>query len=65
MASSMPATSAKVTIVSFSAKSLALLLLKDMTPIPGPIFFMANRQIRNIMPRGSTQERIVLRILLS
>ena len=52
MASSIPATSAKVTIVSFSAKSLALLLLKDMTPIPGPILFMANRQIRNIMPKG-------------
>ncbi len=65
MASSMPATSAKVTFVSFSAKSLALLLLKDMTPIPGPIFFMAYRQIRNIMPMGRIQERMLLRNLLS
>jgi hypothetical protein len=61
----MPATSAKVTLVSLSAKILALLLPKDITPIPGPIFFMANRQIRKKMPMGRTQERRVPRNLLS
>ena len=65
MASSIPATSAKVTFVSLSAKILALLLLKDMTPIPGPIFFMAYRQIRKKMAIGMIQERTLLRNLLS
>jgi hypothetical protein len=36
-----------------------------MTPIPGPIFFMAYRQIRSIMPMGRIQERILVRNLLS
>ena len=40
-ASSIPATSEKVTFGSFSAKTLALLLANDMTPMPGPIFLMA------------------------
>ena len=58
LASSIPATSAKVTFVSLSAKSLALLLANDMTPWPGPILFMANRQMRTIMASGSTQVSI-------
>jgi hypothetical protein len=47
------------------AKILALLLLKDMTPIPGPIFFMANRQIRKKIPRGRIHERRLLKNLFS
>jgi len=42
-----------------------LLLLKDMTPWPGPIFFIAYRQIRKKMPMGRIQERMVPRNLLS
>jgi hypothetical protein len=38
---------------------------KDMTPIPVPIFFMANRQIRKKMPRGRIQDRRLLRNLFS
>jgi hypothetical protein len=40
-------------------------LAKDMTPIPGPILFMAYRQIRKKMAIGMTQDRILLKSLLS
>ena len=65
LASSIPATSAKVTAVSFSAKILALLLPNDMTPVPGPILVMAYRQIKNIRPKGIIQERMLPSNLLS
>ncbi len=34
-------------------KNFGLALAKDMTPIPGPIFFMANRQIRKNNAHGN------------
>ena len=46
-------------------EKLGFALGERHTPIPGPIFFIANRQIRSICAMGRTHERIPLRNLLS